>query len=758
MASDLKDVTIPVGGMHCASCASNVERAICALGGVSSAFVNIATEKAAVKYDPEVVRLSEIKSAISDAGYMPLAIEDGPGAPADEHKAAQESALRSLRSRLAVAAAFAIPLLYVAMGSMLGFPLPSAIEPMTRPLAYALVELALVIPIVAAGRGFYSSGFGAILRRAPNMDSLIAMGTSAAMAFSLYSTARVALGDRGAVHSLYYETAGAIIALVLFGKSLEAAGKGRASDAIKKLVSLGPSSASVIDGDREIEIPIAEVEAGDLVLVRPGERIPVDGLVEGGRTSVDESMLTGESVPVEKGPGDEVVGGSLNGTGSISFRATRVGADTVLARIVKLVEDAQGSRAPIARLADVVSGRFVPAVLAIALLSAALWLALGETPAFAIEVFVAVLTIACPCALGLATPAAIMVGTGRGAELGILIKSGEALELAHKIDAVILDKTGTVTEGRPSITDIVPAAGMAEDELLALAAAAERGSEHPLARAVSEAAAARGIAVGAAADFEATPGGGVEASVSGRAVLVGSAAYLSSRGVDAPAGAAAAQALAAEGKTSVLVAADGRYAGLLAAADPIGKTSAAAVAQLEALGVEVSMVTGDAEPTARAVAREAGIGRVIARATPEGKAAEVERLQAEGRVVAMVGDGINDAPALARADVGIAIGTGTDIAAESALIVAVRADLSLVPTAIRLSRSVMRNIKQNLAWAFVYNALGIPVAAGLLHAFGGPLLSPMIAAAAMSLSSVSVLANALRLRRFDARPRLGKRR
>jgi P-type Cu+ transporter len=509
-----------------------------------------------------------------------------------------------------------------------------------------------------------------------------------------------------------------------------------------------PKTATIIRDGAEAEIPLDEVEVGDLVKVRPGENLPVDGEVVSGRSTVDESMLTGESVPVEKGPGDEAVGASVNGNGALVLRATGVGSDTALARIVGLVEEAQGSKAPIARTADLVSGYFVPVVFAIALAAAAAWLLAGRSPSFALTVFVSVLTIACPCALGLATPTAIMVGTGKGAEHGVLFKSGEALERARAVDTIVLDKTGTVTKGKPELTDIVPAPGFAESELLALAAAAESGSEHPLGEAIARAAADRGLALPPAADFLALPGRGISAKVGGRSVLIGNALFLEESGLTAADGAEAASRLARSGKTPVLIAVDGRYAGLVAAADRPKDSSARAVAALRGLGLRVVMITGDSRATAEAVAREVGIDEVLAEARPEGKAAEVKRLQAEGRVVAMVGDGINDAPALAQADVGIAIGSGTDVAMESADVVLMRSDLMDVPTAVKLSRDVMRNIKQNLFWAFGYNALGIPIAAGLLYAFGGPLLSPMIAAAAMSMSSVSVISNALRLRAF----------
>jgi Cu+-exporting ATPase len=742
-----REVTIPVGGMTCASCSAAVERAIRKLPGTASVSVNLATEKALVSYDPSRLRLSEIKQAIAKAGYAPLAIE-ASAAAVDEHKAAKEREIRVLWTKFIVSAVFSAPLLYIAMGAMLGWPLPAAIDAMNYPLRYALLELFLVIPVIAAGYRFYVVGFKAILRRSPNMDSLIAMGTSAAVLYSAYSVFGIAGGNFRAVESLYFETAGVIITLILLGKSLEAVTKGRTSESIKKLMGLQPKTATVIQNGAEVELPIGEVEEGDIIRVRPGEKIPIDGEVVGGRTAVDESMLTGESMPVEKEVGDKVIGASINKNGSITFRATKVGADTVLSRIIKLVEDAQGSKAPIAQMADIVSGYFVPVVFVIAVAAAVLWLLLGHSVVFALTVFVAVLTIACPCALGLATPTAIMVGTGKGAEHGVLIKSGAALETAHGIDTIVFDKTGTITKGSPEVTDIAPAEGFAAGEILSLAASAEKGSEHPLGEAIVRAAEEKRAALAEADNFSAVPGHGIEAAIGGRRVLLGNAKHMAANGIDLGAAAGLADRLAGEGKTPMHLAVDGRYAGLVAVADVVKESSAKAIAALHGMGIQVAMITGDSRRTAAAIAAQVGIDRVLAEVLPQDKALEVKQLQAEGRKVAMVGDGINDAPALAQADIGIAIGSGTDVAMESADIVLMRSDLMDVPTAIKLSKNVMRNIKQNLFWAFGYNVLGIPVAAGLLYAFGGPLLNPIIAAAAMSMSSVSVLTNALRLKRF----------
>ncbi len=745
-----REVSIPVGGMTCTACSAAIERSLKKLPGIQIAAVNFATEKASVTYDPSLVRLSEIKGAIKKAGYEPLAMEAVSAAKIDEHKAAKAREIRSMWTKFIVSAAFSIPLLYIAMGHMLGWPLPAALHPMDYPLRFALIQIALAIPPIIAGRRFYVVGTRSLLHGAPNMDSLIAMGTSAAILYSLFSVFRIAQGDFGAVEELYFETAGIIITLILLGKTLEAVSKGRTSESIKKLMGLKPRTATVLQDGKEIELPIDEVEPGDILLVRPGERVPVDGTVLSGASAVDESMLTGESIPVDKGPGSAVTGGTINKNGALTFRAERVGADTALSRIIKLVEDAQGSKAPIARLADVISGIFVPVVFGIAVLSAGAWLIAGHSAVFALTIFVAVLTIACPCALGLATPTAIMVGTGKGAELGVLIKSGEALETAGKIQIVVFDKTGTITEGKPELTDILPVEGVAEERLLALAASAEKASEHPLGEAIVRVAENRGLSLPVPESFAALPGRGIEAKIEGKSFVFGNTRLMAERGVALEKLSATAGALASAGKTPMFAAFDGALMGLIAVADIVKPQSAAAIARLHAMGIETAMITGDSRPTAEAIAREVGIDHILAEVLPGDKADEVRKLQASGKKVAMVGDGINDAPALAQADVGIAIGTGTDVAMESADIVLMHSNLMDVPTAISLSKGVMRNIRQNLFWAFGYNVLGIPVAAGLLYAFGGPLLSPIIAAAAMSMSSVSVLTNALRLRRFRA--------
>ena len=744
-----KHVTIPIEGMTCASCVARIEKVVGKLDGVNAVSVNLATEKADIAYEPSRVRLSAIKKTITDAGYTPREIDTSDTVDHDAER--KENEIRVMWTKFIVAASAAVPLLYLAMGHMipsLRFPVPWFLDPMQYPLLFAFAQILLVIPAIAAGNRFYRVGVKAILHLAPNMDSLIAIGTAAAVLYSLYSTVRIAAGDFAAAGNLYFETSAVIIALILLGKTLETVSKGKTSQAIKKLMGLAPKTAVVIHDGQETEIPISEVEVGDLVRVRPGEKIPVDGEVVDGYTSVDESMLTGESIPVEKKAGDMVTGASLNKNGTISFRATRVGSDTALAQIVKLVEQAQGSKAPIAQMADIVSGYFVPIVMLIALGAGAAWLLTGQSVAFSMTIFTSVLVIACPCALGLATPTAIMVGTGKGAEHGILIKGGAALEETHRIQTVVLDKTGTITEGAPTVTDIALSNGTTEQELLQLAASAEKGSEHPLGEAIVQSAERRGLAILPLDKFLAMPGRGIEARIGGKAGLLGNEKLMSERGVGLGTLADTSNLMASQGKTPMFVALDAKAAGIIAVADVPKKSSAAAIAKLRAMGIEVVMITGDNARTADAIAKQVGVDRVLAEVLPRDKAEAVKKLQSEGRKVAMVGDGINDAAALAQADVGIAIGSGTDVAIESADIVLMKSDLADVAGAIQLSKGTIRNIKQNLFWAFCYNVLGIPIAAGVLHLFGGPLLNPIFAAAAMSLSSVSVVSNALRLRRL----------
>jgi P-type Cu+ transporter len=752
-----KHVTIPIEGMTCASCVARIEKVVGRLDGVEKVSVNLATEKADVFYEPSKVRLSAIKKTITDAGYTPRDIQAAPAVDTDAERKTRE--IRTMWTKFIVAAAAALPLLYLAMGHMvpaLRLPIPSFIDPMERPLLFALAQLILVVPAIAAGNRFYRVGGKALWHRAPNMDSLIAIGTAAAVLYSLWSTWKIATGDFTATGTLYYETAAVIIALILLGKTLEAVSKGRTSQAIKTLMGLAPKTATVIHDGVETEIPISEVEVGDILRVRPGEKVPVDGEVLTGYTSVDESMLTGESIPVEKKTGDAVTGASINKNGAITFRATRVGSDTALAQIITLVEQAQGSKAPIAQLADVVSGYFVPIVMLIALAAGAAWLITGQSVAFSMTIFTSVLVIACPCALGLATPTAIMVGTGKGAESGILIKGGAALEETHRIQTVILDKTGTITEGAPVVTDIALANGTGEDRLLQLAASAEKGSEHPLGDAIVQSAEKRKLSLLPVDRFQALPGRGIEARIDGKAILLGNEKLMAERGIGLGALLETSRTMAAAGKTPMFVAIDQAAAGIISVADVPKESSARAIAALRGLGLEVVMITGDNERTAKAIAAQVGVDRVLAEVLPHQKAEAVRSIQSEGRKVAMVGDGINDAAALAQADVGIAIGSGTDVAIESADIVLMKSDLGDVLGAIALSRATIRNIKQNLFWAFCYNILGIPIAAGVLHLFGGPLLNPIFAAAAMSLSSVSVVSNALRLRHFSVRRTGGK--
>lgn len=719
------------------------------LEGVEFVSINLSTEKANVRYNAKLIRLSEIKQAIAKAGYKALEIESKNRV--DEDKARKEKEIKTLWTKFIVSAIFATPLLILAMAHMipgLNKSLPALLDPMTNPLRFALIQIVLVIPIVIAGYRFYTVGFKAIIRRSPNMDSLIAMGTSAAIIYSLYSTYMIYIGDHHSVMNLYFESAGVIITLILLGKSLEAVSKGKTSEAIKKLMGLAPKTATVIQDEKEIQIPIEEVEVGDIILVKPGEKIPVDGEVIEGYTSVDESMLTGESIPVEKHIGDKVVGASINKNGSIKFKATKVGSDTALAQIIKLVEDAQGSKAPIAQMADIVSGYFVPIVFAIAIVASIAWYISGESAVFALTIFISVLVIACPCALGLATPTAIMVGTGKGAEYGILIKGGEALETTHKINTIVFDKTGTITEGKPEVTDIVTVNGNERNRLLQIAASAEKGSEHPLGEAIVRGAENENIDLLKVDRFSAIPGHGIEVNIEGQDVLLGNRKLMIDKNIELKELEEESDRLASEGKTPMYIAIDNKLAGIIAVADVVKESSAKAIQRLHDMGIEVVMITGDNKRTAEAIAKQVGIDRVLAEVLPQDKANEVKKLQAESKKVAMVGDGINDAPALAQANIGIAIGSGTDVAMESADIVLMRSDLMDVPAAIELSKSTIRNIKQNLFWAFGYNTAGIPLAAGVLHLFGGPLLNPVFAAAAMSLSSVSVLTNALRLRGF----------
>ncbi len=746
-------VTIPISGISCASCVATIEGALRETPGVISASVNLATNAATVEIVPAMASLQDLRRAIRDVGYEPLEVPEAiaPGgypiaAVADHEKAAREREIRTLKTKLTVGVALSIP---VFLGSFHEwFPWVPHV------LTNFWFLLLLTAPVQFwAGAQFHRGFWAALKHKASDMNTLIAVGTSAAY---LYSVAMTVAPDffrsRGIAPAVYFDTAAVIITLILLGRLLEAIAKGRTSEAIKRLMGLQARTARIIRDGVETDIPVEDVRIGDLVVVRPGEKVPVDGVVREGASAVDESMLTGESIPVEKRSGDPVIGATLNKTGTFRFEATKVGKDTVLAQIIKLVEEAQGSKAPIQRMADYVASIFVPTVIGIAVLTFAVWLVLGPRPAFLFGLlnFVAVLIIACPCALGLATPTAIMVGTGKGAEHGILIRSGESLETAHKIRTIVFDKTGTLTKGEPEVTDIVSreGGGVRGKELLRLAASLERGSEHPLGEAIVARAKSEGLALSDVEAFEAIPGHGVRGKVDGRTVLLGNVRLMQENGVTLGAHAEVAEKLAGQGKTPMFVAVDGEPAGVIAVADTLKDHSVEAVQALHRLGIEVVMITGDNRRTAVAIAQQTGIDRVLAEILPDQKAEEVKKLQAEGRVVAMVGDGINDAPALAQADVGIAIGTGTDVAMEASDITLIRGDLRGVVTAIELSKRTLRTIKQNLFWAFIYNVLGIPIAAGVLYPFVGMLLDPMVASAAMALSSVSVVTNSLRLRRF----------
>ncbi|WP_427340047.1 heavy metal translocating P-type ATPase [Caloranaerobacter sp. DY30410] len=742
--ADIREITIPIAGMTCASCAKAIEREINKLEGVKQVSVNFATERASVKYDPYKTRISDIKTAIKKAGYEALEVQTETQ---DVEKQRRIKEMNTLWRKFVISAVFTVPLLYIAMGHMIGLPLPKIIDPSINPLNFVLIQLLLTIPIIIAGNKFYTVGFKALIRKNPNMDSLIAIGTSAAVLYGIYGIYEIIQGNVQYAKDIYFETAGVIITLILLGKYLESVTKGKTSEAIKKLMGLQPKTATVIQDGKEKTIPIEEVEVGDIILVKPGEKIAVDGIVIEGHTSVDESMLTGESIPVEKNVGDKVIGATLNKNGTIKFKATKVGKDTALAQIIKLVEDAQGSKAPIAKLADVISGYFVPIVIAIAILSGLAWYISGATPVFALTIFISVLVIACPCALGLATPTAIMVGTGKGAEYGVLIKGGEPLETTHKIDTIVFDKTGTITKGKPTVTDIVTIDGFDKDELLVIAASAEKGSEHPLGEAIVKKAEEKELQLKRIEKFQAIPGHGIEVMIEGKDILLGNKKLMNDRNIEITLQ-EESDRLANEGKTPMFVAINNKLVGIIAVADVVKESSLEAIKRLHSMGIEVAMITGDNKRTAEAIAKQVGIDIVLAEVLPQDKANEVKKLQEKGKKVAMVGDGINDAPALAQADVGIAIGSGTDVAMESADIVLMKSDLMDVVTAIQLSKATIRNIKQNLFWAFAYNAAGIPIAAGLLYIFGGPKLNPMFAAAAMSLSSVSVLSNALRLKGF----------
>ena len=737
-----------LSGMTCAACAMTVEMAVKDLETVEDVSVNLATERLSL-VPKEGFDSQQVLDAVAEAGYQ--AEEKGKDrlSHVSEEATMKAKELERKKQELLILLLTSLPLLYISMGSMIGLPLPSFLDHMAHPLVFVLSQLLLTLPAVWIGRGFYQRGFRNLIKRHPNMDSLIAVGTGAAFFYSLYSVGQVFLGYHAFVHQLYFESVAVIIALVLLGKYLESSAKGRTSQAIQSLLELVPSQATVIRYGEAVTIDTEDIRVGDIIRIKPGERMPVDGLVTEGQTFVDESMMTGESVPIEKKVGDTITSATINQNGSIDYQATRVGSDTTLAQIVRLVEEAQGSKAPIAALADKISLYFVPIVLSLAALSALGWYVLaGESLGFSLSIFIAVLVIACPCALGLATPTAIMVGTGKGAENGILIKSGQALEAAYQLDTIVLDKTGTITVGKPSLTDLLPLSDLNRSDLLRLIASAEQHSEHPLAQAILAAAEEEELGLLPVNHFEAIVGRGLSARVENRQLLVGNESLMKEKNIDSNAFQEQLLELSQEGKTAMFVAVDGQLAGILAVADEMKSSSLSAVQELQSMGLEVIMLTGDREETATAIAQKAGIQKVIAGVLPDGKATAIKNLQEAGKKLAMVGDGINDAPALVQADVGIAIGSGADVAIESADVVLMHSDLQDGVKAIKLSQATIRNIKENLFWAFAYNTLGIPIAMGLLHLFGGPLLNPMLAGLAMSLSSVSVVANALRLGRF----------
>ncbi|MFR2411139.1 MAG: heavy metal translocating P-type ATPase [[Clostridium] symbiosum] len=749
-----------IDGMSCAACSSAVERVTRRLEGVQESNVNLTTAKMTITYDEAMVTQEMIEEKVDKAGFKAMLVPDEQDRMAEEEEtfARQEEALKAGRKRLIVAICFAVPLLYISMGHMVPFPMPvpDIIDMHASPLNFALIQMILTVPVLICGKKFYLVGLRALFKGNPNMDSLVAIGTGSAFIYSLVMTFK-AFSDPMAVHSLYYESAAVVVTLVMLGKYMEGRSKGKTSEAIRKLMELAPDTAILYENGEEREVETSSVKAGDHILIKPGNRIPLDGTIVKGSSSVDESMLTGESIPVEKSVGDSLIGGSMNYNGAMEAEVTHVGGDTTLARIVKMMEDAQGRKAPISKLADRVAGVFVPAVMGIAIAAALLWLvAGGKDMAFVLTIFVAVLVIACPCALGLATPTAIMVGTGVGASHGILIKSGEALEIGHKVDTVVLDKTGTITEGKPKVTDIFAEQGWKPSELLRVAASCEQMSEHPLGEAIVAEAREKSLSLARPEEFESITGSGIKAVLEGHEIRIGNIRMLDALAAsgetqsvgqsDISAPTNQAGIYAEQGKTPMFILVDGIMAGIICVADTIKESSIHAIDKLKSLGLEVYMLTGDNRKTAEYIAHEAHIDNVIAEVLPGDKAGTVADLQSQGKTVMMVGDGINDAPALVQADVGTAIGSGSDIALESGDIVLMKSDLMDVYRAVKLSRATIRNIKQNLFWAFFYNSLGIPVAAGVLYLFGGPLLSPMLGGFAMSLSSVCVVSNALRLK------------
>ena len=747
----MREEKYDISGMHCAACSASVEKVTRRLPGVERSDVNLTTGIMTICYDESQVQPEQIVAKVEKAGFGAALHQDHPApAAAQSAEDAEAAALRQKKTELIVAAVFSVALLYVSMGQMLPFglpalPLPDIFSMHTHPVNFAILQLILAVPVLYCGRNFFLGGFKSLFHGNPNMDSLVAIGSGCSFAYSLVMTFLISDAPQTYVHNLYYESSAVVLTLVSLGKFLESRNMQKTKGAITALMQLAPDTAILADSGREV--PTASLKVGDTVLVKPGARIPADGSVTEGESSVNEAMLTGESMPVEKDPGSEVIGGSVNQNGVLYVRVTRTGDDTTLSRIIRFVEDAQGKKAPISKTADKVAGVFVPTVITIALLAAVAWAIAGEPFSFVLRVFTSVLVIACPCALGLATPTAIMVGTGLGARHGILIRSGEILEITHSVDTVVLDKTGTVTQGTPAVTEIVPWE-TSEEALLNTAAAVEAVSSHPLADAITACARERGIQLQARPEsFENLSGRGLKATLEGKTVLAGNRRLLQEHGVDPAPLQDRAEALSAQGQTPMYFALDGRLLGLISVADPVKETSADAIQRMKESGIHTVLLTGDNRAAAEHIGALVGVDEVIAEVLPEEKAGVVEKLQAQGRTVMMVGDGINDAPALTAATVGCAIGSGSDIAIESADIVLMRSDLQDVPRALRLSALTLRDIKQNLFWAFCYNTIGIPIAAGLLYLFGGPLLSPMFAGAAMSLSSVCVVGNALRLGR-----------
>ncbi|MDW7668022.1 MAG: heavy metal translocating P-type ATPase [Bacillota bacterium] len=744
-----------VTGMTCAACSAAVEKNVKKLKGVKNISVNLLQNNMSVEFEEGELTQEDIIKAVEDAGYGAYSADESKTNTKSKSSTIDDE-YRTLKIRLIVSIIFTVPLFYLAMGHMAGWPLPGFFLGTENAINFAFTQFLLTLPVMIVNRKFYTIGFKTLWKRSPNMDSLIAVGTSAAALYGIFAIYKIGAGlgtgDMSIVmqysHDLYFESAGVILTLITFGKFLEGRAKGKTSEAIEKLINLAPKMALMEKDGEIIEVPVEDVNVGDIIIVKPGQSVPVDGEIVEGKTSIDESMLTGESIPVEKNIGDKVIGASINKTGYIKFKATKVGEDTTLSQIITLVEEAQASKAPIAKMADKISSIFVPVVLSIALVATVVWLLLGYSFEFALSIGIAVLVISCPCALGLATPTAIMVGTGKGAEKGILIKSGEALEIAHSIDTIVLDKTGTITEGKPVVTDIVTYGDAKEEDILIDAASAEKSSEHPLAESIINKAEEMNLSLKEQKDFEAVPGQGLKAVVDGKNISIGNLKLMNSLNIRLENSESDVDRLSKEGKTPLIIADNERVLGIIAVADTIKATSKQAVEAMKAMGINVVMLTGDNKQTAEAIRKQVGIDLAISDVMPEDKEKEVRRLQGENSRVAMVGDGINDAPALARADVGIAIGAGTDVAIESADIVLMKSDLLDAVGAVQLSKSVIRNIKQNLFWAFFYNTLGIPLAAGLLYTSMGLKLNPMFAAAAMSFSSVSVVTNALRLKSF----------